>query len=58
MSRGEYAGHAMSAIVLVVGGMFVKSAILNWVVGPLIATIAVVAATSMEERLRGRGRRP
>lgn len=48
MSMGEHTGHALSVAVLVVGGMFARSVILNWIVGPLIVVLTVGMAARVE----------
>lgn len=52
MSVGEYTGYGVSGVALVAGGMFAKSAVLNWIVGPVLAVIFVVVASAIEERIR------
>ncbi len=48
--RSEKIGYAVAVVILVVGGAFVKTAILNWISGPAIVVGSVVACT----RLLGR----
>lgn len=50
MTRPEKIGYATAALVLVVGGAFVRTAILNWIVGPAI----VVACVAVSQRLATR----
>lgn len=57
MSRAEYTGHFVSAVILVVGGIFAKSALLNWIVGPMVAITAVVVANCADERMKSRAKR-
>lgn len=56
MSTGEHVGHALSVTLLVVGGLFAKSVILNWIVGPTLVIVAGTLALSVESRIRGRRR--
>lgn len=51
MSKGEHTGHALSVAVLVVGGVFAKSAILNWIIGPATVVLSVAAVVAVERRL-------
>jgi hypothetical protein len=51
--RGEVAGYVVAVIVLVVGGMVVRTFVLNWIVGPLTVVLAVaLASASARERIR------
>jgi hypothetical protein len=45
--RSEKIGYAVAVVILVVGGAFVKTAILNWISGPAIVVASVVASTRL-----------
>lgn len=45
--RSEKIGYAAAVVILVVGGAFVKTAILNWISGPAIVVASVVASTRL-----------
>lgn len=49
MDRGEKAGYALAAVVLVVGGAIFRTPILNWISGPAIV-IGSVALTTWTAR--------
>jgi sorbitol-specific phosphotransferase system component IIC len=40
------------AVVLVVAGVFLRSVLLNWIVGPLTVVVGVVLVTAFLERRR------
>jgi large-conductance mechanosensitive channel len=44
MSRHEKVAYAVAVVILVVGGAIVRTAILNWIVGPLIVVVCVAVA--------------
>ena len=43
--RSEKIGYAIAVVILVIGGAFVKTAILNWISGPAIVVGSVVLST-------------
>jgi hypothetical protein len=45
--RSEKIGYAIAVLILVVGGAFVKTAILNWISGPAIVVASVVVSTRL-----------
>lgn len=45
--RSEKVGYAIAVVILVIGGAFVKTAILNWISGPAIVVGCVVASTRL-----------
>lgn len=50
MPRSERIGYLVAVLVLVVGGAFFRSVILNWIVGPAIVVGSVVLCTRLLER--------
>ena len=40
-ARGESAGYVVAVVLLVLGGMLVRTFVLNWIVGPLVVVVAV-----------------
>lgn len=44
MSRHEKIAYAAAVVILVVGGAIVRTAILNWIVGPLLVVVCVAVA--------------
>lgn len=53
MTRHEKIGYLVAALLLVVGGAILRTAILNWIVGPALVVVCVAVA----ERIAGRHRR-
>lgn len=47
MSRGEKIGYTFACLVLVVGGSFMRSQLLNWIVGPAVVIHSVALATKI-----------
>ncbi|NCZ70624.1 MAG: hypothetical protein EBY80_10745 [Actinobacteria bacterium] len=45
--RSEKIGYAVAVVILVVGGAFVKTAILNWISGPAIVVGSVVICSRL-----------
>jgi len=45
--RSEKIGYAIAVVILVIGGAFVKTAILNWISGPAIVVASVVISTRL-----------
>ncbi|MEY2642819.1 MAG: hypothetical protein RLZZ368_1466 [Actinomycetota bacterium] len=45
--RSEKIGYAVAVLILVVGGAFVKTAILNWISGPAIVVASVVICSRL-----------
>ncbi|WP_168220747.1 hypothetical protein [Streptomyces sp. RFCAC02] len=43
-SAAEAAGYAAAVLVLIGGGVFLTSAVLNWLVGPAVTVVCVAAA--------------
>ena len=44
MTRPEKIGYAAAVVILVVGGAIVRTAILNWIVGPALVVVCVAVA--------------
>ena len=50
MARSEKIGYVVAALILVIGGAFLRSVILNWICGPAI----VIGSVAMSTRLFSR----
>ncbi len=50
MPRSEKIGYLIAVLILVVGGAFFRSVILNWISGPAIVIGSVVMSTRLFER--------
>ena len=50
MTRPEKIGYTTAVVVLVVGGAIVRTAILNWIVGPALVVVCVAVAQRLEAR--------
>ncbi|MEO6712679.1 MAG: hypothetical protein ABIM89_04530 [Mycobacteriales bacterium] len=48
--RAEYIAYAIAAVLLVVIGVFVRTPILNWIVGPAFVVTVVVVLTPLLTR--------
>jgi large-conductance mechanosensitive channel len=53
MSRHEKIAYAVAVVILVAGGAIVRTAILNWIVGPLIVVVCVAVAERIAASRRG-----
>ena len=47
MPRSEKIGYLLAVVILVGGGMFLRSVVLNWISGPAIVIASVVASTRL-----------
>ena len=45
MPRSEKIGYAIAVVILVIGGAFFRTVILNWISGPAIVVASVVLST-------------
>ena len=50
MPRSEKIGYLLAVLILVVGGAFLRTVILNWIVGPAIVIACVVLCTNYLSR--------
>ena len=50
MPRSEKIGYLIAALILVVGGAFLRSIILNWICGPAIVVGSVILSTRLFEK--------
>jgi len=47
MPRSEKIGYLIAVLILVVGGAFLRSIILNWICGPAIVVGSVILSTRL-----------
>jgi hypothetical protein len=50
MPRSEKIGYLIAVLILVVGGAFLRSIILNWICGPAIVVGSVILSTRLFEK--------
>ena len=50
MPRSEKIGYLIAVLILVVGGVFLRSIILNWICGPAIVVGSVILSTRLFEK--------
>lgn len=53
MTRPEKIGYTAAVLILVVGGAIVRTAILNWIVGPALVVVCVAVAQRLSTRRSG-----
>ena len=58
-SGSDLLGYAVGIVVLVVGGFFLRTPVLNWICGPALVVLSVVIVGRIRDRLAQRlaGRR-
>jgi hypothetical protein len=48
----EAVAYAVAGLVLIVGGVLLRTAVLNWLVGPMIVVLTVMLLTPLLQRWR------
>ena len=48
----EVVAYAVAGLVLIVGGVLFRTAVLNWLVGPMIVVLTVTLLTPLLQRWR------
>lgn len=51
MARSEVIGYLVAGVILVVGGAFLRTIVLNWITGPAIVVGSVALSTRVFGRL-------
>jgi hypothetical protein len=52
----EITGYLVAALALVIGGVFLRTPVLNWICGPAIVVAAVVGVGMLTDRFQSRNR--
>jgi hypothetical protein len=50
-------GYGVGVAILIIGGMFLRTPILNWICGPALVVLSVVTVGRLQDRLRSRSRK-
>jgi membrane protein implicated in regulation of membrane protease activity len=56
-SDSDRFGYVVGLIILIVGGMFLRTPVLNWICGPTLIVLSVVAVGHLQDRVRARSTR-
>lgn len=54
---GDRIGYIVGVALLIVGGFFLQTPILNWICGPALIVLSVVTVGYLQDRVRSRSAR-
>ena len=58
MARSEVIGYLIASVILVIGGAFFRTLILNWISGPAIVVSSVALSSRVFSRFDSRAESP